>query len=158
MIRPLLPADVASARALFEGECARHPYATRAVELIDAAATAGDDEGEYRVRVALQGDEVQGAVVYGLVAGALGTGAIYGVAVAAGHRRRGVGRALIEGACDALAGSGARVAIAELPDDAVLSDVHALLARSGFGEEARAPDLVRDGVAIVFRRRELARA
>jgi ribosomal protein S18 acetylase RimI-like enzyme len=154
VIRPLLLSDVAAARALFEGECERHPYATRAIEIVEAAA-AGGAEGEYSALVDANGDEVRGAVVYGLVAGAIGTGMVYGVAVAAENRRRGAGRALIEAACDDLVAAGARVAIAELPDDAVLSDVHALLARAGFVEEARAPDLVRDGVAIVFRRRDL---
>ena len=152
-IRPLLPADAAAARALFEGERARHAYATRALELIGVAASEGD--GEYSALVATEGERVVGAVIFGMVAGAVGTGMIYGVTAADGWRHRGVGRALVEAACAALTGSGARVAIAELPDDAVLADVHRLLERAGFREEAQAKDLVRDGVAIVFRRRDL---
>ena len=152
-IRPLLSADAAATRALFEGERARHAYATRALELIDIAASQRD--GEYSVLVAIESARVVGAVIFGMVAGAVGTGMIHGVTAADGWRHRGIGRTLLASACAALADAGARVAIAELPDDAVLADVHRLLERAGFREESRAPDLVRDGVAIVFRRREL---
>ena len=154
-MRPFRESDLDAVRALFEIERARHHYAARPIELLEAAAAAGGDEGEYRVLVADDGGSVRGAVVYGMVAGAVGTGMLHGVVVAREWRRRGTGRALADAACAALAASGARVVIAELPDDAALSDVHALLSRAGFIEEARAPELVRDGVAIVFRRREL---
>lgn len=153
-MRPFRESDLDAVRALFEIEGARHHYAARPIELLEAAA-AGGDEGEYRVLVADDGASVRGAVVYGMVAGAVGTGMLHGVVVARDWRRRGTGRALADAACAALAASGARVVIAELPDDAALADVHALLSHAGFVEEARAPDLVRDGVAIVFRRREL---
>lgn len=127
----------------------------RAIEHLEATAVGGG-EGEYRALVAIDDTMVRGAVVYGMVAGALGAGMLHGIAVAREWRRRGTGLALTDAACAALAESGARVVIAELPDEAVLSDVHALLASAQLREEARAPDLVRDGVAIVFRRRELA--
>ena len=154
-MRPFRESDLDAVRALFEIEGARHHYAARPIELLEAAAAAGGDEGEYRVLVADDGGSVRGAVVYGMVAVAVGTGMLHGVVVAREWRSRGTGRALADAACAALAASGARVVIAELPDDAALSDVHALLSRAGFIEEARAPDIVRDGVAIVFRRREL---
>lgn len=154
-IRPFRPADADDARALFEIERTRHDYTTRSLELVDVVASSPDGD-EYGALVATaDGSRVVGVVLFGMVAGAVGTGMIHGVGAAEGWRHRGVGRALVEAACDALARAGARVAIAELADDAALADVHRLLERAGFREESRAPDLVRDGVAVVFRRRDL---
>lgn len=154
-IRPLSPTDLPAARALLDAEALRHPYAARPRDLLEAAAAAGDaEDAEYRALVATEGNEVTGLVLFGLVAGALGTGTLFGVAVGARWRHSGTGRALVAAAVSALDESGARVVIAELPDDAALRDARALLTSAGFVEEARVPDLVRDGVAVSFLRRE----
>ncbi|MFL5578270.1 MAG: GNAT family N-acetyltransferase [Gemmatimonadaceae bacterium] len=150
-VRPLAPGDVAAARALLGAESARHPYAARTLEILTAAAAAlGAPGAEHRALVADEGDAVTGVVLYGLVAGTVGAGAIFGLAVARDARRRGVGRALVDAAADALATLGGRFAVAELADDASLGGVAALLASAGFAEEARASDLVRDGVGLRF--------
>jgi len=138
-------------------EATRHPYAARPIEILDAAGA--EPEGEYRAAVAT-GDAgaVVGVVLFGAVAGTIGGGTLYGVAVTPHARRRGVGRALVDHACAGLVAVGARLALAELPDDPALGDVRALLASAGFAERARVPDLVREGVALTFLVRALDHA
>ena len=159
-MRPLGAADVAAARAILGGEEGRHAYAHRALEILDAIDGARCEHAEYRALVAegeggAGGGAVTGVALYGLVAGTAGGGALYGVAVAPEARRRGNGRALVDAAAHALRGLGARFVLAELADDVALGSVARLLAASGFAEEARAADLVRDGVALRFLRRPL---
>ena len=155
LIRSLEPADLPAARALLDAEALRHPYATRPRELLEAAAAQiGERDAEYRALVATEGSTVTGVVLFGLVAGAVGTGTLFGGTVGTRWRHSGTGRALVAAAVAALDASGARVVIVELPDDAPLRDARALLTSAGFVEEARVPDLVRDGVAVSFLRRE----
>ena len=49
-----------------------------------------------------------------------------------------------------------RLVIAELPDDAPVDGMRKLLLKSGFEEESRVDDLIRDGVALTFLRLDLA--
>ena len=169
-IRPLRATDIPAARALLVAEDARHAYAARAVEILDAvvvvvvavaaaavvvvATASGDGDGEYGAVAAVAGEALLGVALHGVVAGSEGAGMIHGIVVAPAARRAGVGRGLVDGAVAALVSSGARVVLAELPDDPALGDLHALLRRSGFVEDGRVADLVRDGVAMVFWRRD----
>lgn len=95
-----------------------------------------------------------GLVLYGVVAGAVGTGAIRGVLVAPELRRRGIAEELVRGALRKLFEDGARLVVAELPDEPGLAGVRRVLERCGFEEEARVADLVADGVALVILRVE----
>lgn len=151
--RAPLPHDWPSARAILAAESTRHPYADRALELLDAAAASGT---EYHAAVAAHDGDAVGVVVYGMTAGASGAGALYGIAVAAAWRRRGVGSALVRHATDDLRALGARFVLAEVPEDPLaLGDVLAFLAAAGFRAEARVADFYRDGVGVAFMRREL---
>jgi ribosomal protein S18 acetylase RimI-like enzyme len=153
--RAPLPRDWPLARAVLAAEAARHPYAERTLELLDAAETSGT-ESEYHAAVAGVDGAAAGVVVYGMTAGASGAGALYGIAVAAAWRRRGVGSALVRHAAGDLRTLGARFVLAEVPEDPLaLGDVLALLAAAGFRAEARVADFYRDGVGMVFMRREL---
>jgi ribosomal protein S18 acetylase RimI-like enzyme len=153
LLQPLAAVTLPAARALFAAELARHPYAERPLELLDAVAAGS---AEYRADVMLDGDRVAGAVAYGLVAGASGAGAVYGVCVTPTVRRRGMGARLVAHALGELRTLGARRAFAEVPDDpAALGDVLGLMRAAGFAEEARVPDLVRDGVAMLILRRNI---
>ena len=152
-LQPLAAVTLPAARALFAAELARHPYAERPLELLDAVAAGS---AEYRADVMLDGDRVAGAVAYGLVAGASGAGAVYGVCATPTVRRRGMGARLVAHALGELRTLGARRAFAEVPDDpAALGDVLGLMRAAGFAEEARVPDLVRDGVAMLILRRNI---
>ena len=87
-------------------------------------------------------------VLFGLVAGSLGAGALYAVAAAPAAHRRGVGTLLVRQAAVALAAEGARFVVAEWADDPRVGHVASLLAGAGFVEVGRVPDFVRDGVAL----------
>jgi ribosomal protein S18 acetylase RimI-like enzyme len=154
-LRLLSAADLAPARSLLAAEGARHGYAARPIEILESAAAAAPG-GEYHGVVAADDAGcVVGVALFGVVAGTVGGGALYGLAVAEPARRRGVGRALVERACAELLELGTRLALAELPDDPALGDLRALLESAGFTEQARVPDLVRDGVALLFLSRSL---
>ena len=156
MILRLLDAgDAAAAGALVAEGDVPPPYVDRLREVLDGVFS-GDDE-----HLALGGladdagaSRLAGVVLHGMVAGAIGTGALRGVLVARQWRRRGVGRALVERASGLLFARGARLVVAEVPADPALDGVRALLERCAYREEARVPDLVRDGVALTFLRRE----
>jgi hypothetical protein len=67
-----------------------------------------------------------------------------------------MGARLVAHALGELRTLGARRAFAEVPDDpAALGDVLGLMRAAGFAEEARVPDLVRDGVAMLILRRNI---
>jgi hypothetical protein len=87
---------------------------------------------------------VTGVVVFGLVAGTIGTGRILFVA--------GGSQSLIEQALSDLAQHSVRLVIAELPDDRPFDRMRELLLECGFQEESRIPDLYRPGVAQTFLR------
>jgi ribosomal protein S18 acetylase RimI-like enzyme len=151
-VRAIAPADLPAARALIAAELSNNPYATRALDLVDALEPAG----EYQGVVAEEGGRLVGVGVFGLVAGSQGAGSLYAAAVDPAYRRRGVGRALVRAATDALRSLGARFVIVEVPDDpAATAPFVELVAASGFTEAARVPDLYRDGVALAFWRQTL---
>ena len=152
-IRPLLPGDRSAAQELAAGELLQSPYG----ELPSSAlATAlGSQSAEARGLVSVADGEVTGLVVFGTVAGAIGTGRLHLVAVSAAARLRGVASALIAAAFDRLRSEGVRVVFAELPDDAGLAPGRALLLRERFTEEARVADFFRDGVSLILLRRDI---
>jgi ribosomal protein S18 acetylase RimI-like enzyme len=115
-------------------------------------ATRGDSL-EVLVAGAFDGDDLCGLVVYGLVAGTVGTGRCIFVGVAAGHRRAGLGRALVEAALADLSRRGARFAFVELPGS--MEGAAALLEQAGFREETRVGEYFADGVDLRFLRRPL---
>jgi ribosomal protein S18 acetylase RimI-like enzyme len=119
----------------------------------DVAGTPYAEVPRYFLRLALEGrssesrgvvaerdSEVVGFALFGEVAGAAGTGRIHFVSVSASSRLGTVGVRLCETAVADLSEAGARLVIAELPDDPILVSGHALLARCGFTEVGRVPD------------------
>ena len=62
---------------------------------------------------------------------------------------------LLSAILDEARSEGARLVVAEMPDDPAIGQVRALLASVGFEEEARVPDFYRAGVALTLLRREL---
>ena len=100
---------------------------------------------------------VVGVAVYGLVAGAEGAAKMHGMAVAPEAQRHGIARALIEAFVDALRGRGARFVLVEFPDAPELAVGRTLLQQAKFVEESRVKDYFRDGIALVFLRRDLTR-
>ena len=148
------PADRDAVLALFEASV---PAAFRDVAH-DAlrAALAGSEEERCMVARDRARGAVTGFVLFGFVAGAVGAGRIRAVGVAPLARRRGVGRALVDASVSDLRDEGARFVLVELPDAPEARFASLLLTACGFGEEARAGDLVRDGVDMRYLIRRLA--
>jgi ribosomal protein S18 acetylase RimI-like enzyme len=145
--------DLAAALALLAWEQEKNPWVERLPELLRAAVDA--PQGEYRACVAERDGEVVGFGVYGLIAGAVGTGVIHGVLVAARSRRAGIGLRIILHIAQDLAQSGARLIVSEIPGDAAAMKYRALLIAYGFAEETRIDDYYRDGVPQIISRFDL---
>lgn len=153
-IRRLRDADFASVRALAERELAPVPEGEAARSAVESALAGVSDE--YRALVAEEAGEVVGVAVYGPVAGTIGTAKLHAILVTAAARMRGVAARLCEHLAREVAGDGARLLMAELPDTAALRPGAALLERCGWREEARIPDFFADGVALLLYRHTLS--
>jgi GNAT superfamily N-acetyltransferase len=152
--RPLGPDDAVPVRALVYAVLGVTPYVDRVVELLDQAARGGDPEA--RALVIERDGTIAGLVIFGLVAGASGAARLHALVLNRGVSADDVGGRLISAAATAVASTGARFLLAEVPDDPALGPVRAVLLRNGFHEEARVPDFFRDGVALSLLRRDLA--
>lgn len=147
-VRRAVDADRAAMKELIANDVAGTPYAEAPFYFLGVAldGRAAESTGI----VAERAGEVVGVVLYGEVAGSIGTGRIHFVGVGASSRLDAVGLHLFEAALDDLASRGTRLVVAEVPDDPVLASRRALLARTGFAEAARVPDYYRDGVALLI--------
>ena len=152
--RPLGPDDAVAARALVYATLGVTPYVDRVVEVLDQAARGGDPEA--RALVVERDGTIAGLVIFGFVAGASGTARLHALVLDRGVTPDDVGGRLTSAAAATAAAAGARLLVAEIPDDPALGQVPAVLLRNGFREEARVPDFFRDGVALTFLRLDLA--
>lgn len=130
-------------------------FANGALEALERALNAPSQED----RVLIARDSVLvvmvGAVIFGETAGAHGAGRIRALLVPGGLSSLPIARTLLASALDALRASGARFALVELPDLPSFHLTDDALAEEGFIEAARVHDLVADGVALRYLRREL---
>ncbi len=150
-----MPDDAVALRELFQASV---PQAYR--PLVESPLFHALSVPDAEERLLLSRDRLAGAVtgfvLFGVVPGTLGAGRVRAVAIAPLARRRGVGRALLTAAVQALEERGARFVLVELPDEPAMRFLAALLEACGFTEESRAADLVRDGVAMRYIRRDFA--
>jgi len=153
--RPALDADHAEMRVLVEHSVAGTPYATVVDYFLRLASEGAADES--RAIVAERAGEIVGFALFGEVAGAIGTGRMHFVGVTASARLLAVGVGLCEAAVADLVSKGARLVVAEIPDEPLLSPGRALLARCGFAETARVVDYFRDGTDLVVLLRDTHR-
>ena len=151
--RALTADDAAAARALVHAALGVTPYVDRVIELLDAAARGNDHEA--RALVTERDGTLAGLVLFGLVAGTSGAAKLHALVLDRHVDAEDVGGRLTRAAAAAVSSSGARLLVAEMPDDPALGVVPGVLVRQGFREEARIPDYFRDGVALAFLRREL---
>jgi ribosomal protein S18 acetylase RimI-like enzyme len=112
---------------------------------------------EVQVLVAETDGKIVGVAAYGLVAGAEGAAKMHGMAVAPEAQRHGIARMLIEAFAADLKKRGARFVVVEFPDAPELAGGRTLLQQAKFVEESRVKDYFRDGIALVFLRRDLTR-
>lgn len=153
-LRAATSADAAALQKLVSDSTAGTPYEELPAYFLRLALAPPSQES--RAIVAVQDGAVVGCALYGVVAGAIGTGRIHFVAVAAGSRRLGIARRLCGAAVDELIAQAVRNVIVELPDDRVVGAGRALLERGAFTEVARVPDYYRDGVALVVLQRAVS--
>ena len=150
--RPLTPSDVEPVRALVWGALGVTPYVDRVMEQL-AAAEHGDPES--RALIIERDGTVAALALFGPVAGAQNAWRLNMLLVAPKVALREVGRAIVEAVVDTVRRAGARLLVAELPADAVLSRTLSLLRANDFDQEAMIPDFYREGVAMLFLRRAL---
>lgn len=152
-VHSLREEDFAAALALVEWEQPKNPWMERVPELLRDAVLR--PEGDCRACVAMRDGELVGFGVFGLVAGALGTGIVHTVLVAPRSRRAGIAQRLLLYMHAELANSGVRAIFAEVPGDPCVVRYRALLIAYGFIEEARIEDYYRDGVPQIISRFDL---
>lgn len=145
--------DAGAARALVYAVLGVTPYVDRAVELLDEAARGHGSEA--RALVIERDGTLAGLVIFGDVGGTQGAAKLHALVLDRGVNADDVGGRLIHAAATDAAAAGARLLVAELPDDPAMGGVPSVLLHNEFREEARVPDFFRDGVALVFLRRDL---
>ena len=149
--RRAVHADRAAMLELLQHDVAGTPYAAVVEYFLRLASEGG--ERESRALVAERGGDIVGFALFGEVAGAVRTGRMHFVSVTASARLHAIGIGLCEAAVADLVSTGARLVIAEVPDEPLLSPGRALLARCGFSETARVADYYRDGVDLIILQR-----
>lgn len=150
VFRPAAESDRAVMHAFIAHDVAGTAYAEVPMYFLKLALEGR--AAESRAIVAERDGEVVGFALYGEVAGAFGTGRMHFITVSASARLLAIGAGLCEAAVADLTARGARMVVAEVPDDPVVASGRALLARCGFVEEARVADFYRDGVALLVLR------
>jgi hypothetical protein len=151
--RPLGQGDAAAARALVYAALGVTPYVDRVIEVLDLAARGNDPEAQ--ALVIERDGTIAGLVIFGLVAGANAAARLHALVMNRGVSADDVGGRLTSAAATAVASLGARLLVAEVPDDPAIGPVRAVLLRNDFREEGRVPDFFRDGVALSLMRRDL---
>lgn len=150
--RPLHEGDAEPARALILGVLGVTPYVDRAIELLEAAER-GDPE--CHALIIERDGTVASLALFGPVAGASNAWQLRTILLAPEVGIREVGGAMIQGVVEAVRVLGARFLVAELPADAVLGRSLSLLRANDFKQEGQVRDFFRDGVALLFLRRDL---
>lgn len=139
-----MPEDARAARAtivdLFRGT----PYLARMLEILDDSLRFEDPEFLCLLAAPRESDPPTGLVLFGTVLGARLVTKIH--AVAAPDPR--VQLALLHAVRETCIRSGERLVVCELPHDAPFDVASVALLASGFREEGRIADFVREGVAL----------
>jgi ribosomal protein S18 acetylase RimI-like enzyme len=144
--------DAEAARALVVGVLGLTPYVDRTIELLEAAERG---DSECLALIIERDGTVAALALFGPVAGASNAWHLPAILLAPEVGAREVGRAMIEGVIESIRARSGRLLVAELPADAVLGRSLSLLRANGFKEEGRVRDFFRDGVALLFLRRDL---
>jgi|SRR5579862_202756 len=155
MIRPLATTDERAVRALFTQAFGNTLYAEAPRYALARALTAQSPTESIALVAESDDGRVVGVAVYGEVAGTEGAAKMHGMAVAPESQRHGIARSLIAAFSEDLRQRGARFVLVEFPDAPELSGGRSLLEQAKFVEESRLKNYFRDGIAMVFLRREL---
>ena len=144
VVRPLMPADEAAARALVRNVLRGSAYLERMNEVLESALRFEDPEFLCLLAAPDEEGPPDGLVLFGTILGARLATKVHAVVAPDPI----VQLALVDAVRETCERSGERLVICELPNDPPF-DVSAIaLAARGFREEGRVEDLVRDGVAL----------
>jgi hypothetical protein len=144
VVRPLLPEDGAAARHLLADAFRGTPYLPRAEEVLDSALRFEDPEYLCLLAERTTSGEPAGLVLFGTVVGARLTAKVHFVAGADPR----VMLALLGAVRETCERSGERLVVCEIPRDTPFDVAAVALVASGYKEEGRIDDFVRDGVAL----------
>ena len=143
MVRALLPEDAAGARRVLAGMLRGTRYLQRAEEMLDTALRFDDPEYLCVLAERTQGEPL-GMVLFGTVVGARLAAKVH---LVVGTDPR-VMLALLAAVRETCERSGERLAVCEIPHDTPFDVAGVALVASGFREEGRVDDFVREGVAL----------
>jgi len=144
VVRPLMPQDAETARATIVDQLRGTSYLARILEVLHTALRFEDPEYLCLLAAPGEDDAPSGLVLFGTVLGARLATKVHAV-VALDPR---VQFALIDAVRETCVRSGERLVICELPHDAPFDVTAVALLASGYREEGRVEDFVRDGVAL----------
>ena len=144
VVRPLMPEDADAARATIVDLLRGTPYLERTLEVLDSALRFEDPEYLCLLAAPSEDETPSGLVLFGTVLGARLATKVHGV-VAADPR---VQLVLLDAVRETCVRSGERLVVCELPHDAPFHVAGVALLASGYREEGRIEDFVRDGVAL----------
>lgn len=150
--RPIQPGDAEAARALVLGTLGVTPYVDRAMELL---AEAEECDPETRALVIERDGAAAALTLFGPVSGATNAWHLRLLLLAPEVGLRETGRAIVEGVVGVVREERGRLLVAELPADAAVGRSISVLRANGFKEEGRVPDFFRDGIALLFLRRDM---
>lgn len=153
VIRRIQAQDLSGAIRLVQIESASNEWVDDIPQMLEAACLG--DGRELRAVCVREREQVVGVGLYCLIAGAVGTAAIHAILVAPQERGRGFGSTIARFIRDDLQAIGARLIIAELPDDDRVSEYRAILWGIGLKEESRIPDYYKDGISRLQMRLDL---
>jgi hypothetical protein len=139
-----MPEDARAARETVVEQFRGTPYLARSLEVLDDALRFEDPEFLCLLAAPGEQDPPSGLALFGTVLGARLVTKIH--AVVAADRR--VQLALLDAVRETCGRSGERLVVCELPDDAPFDVTRVALLASGFREEGRIDDFVREGVAL----------
>jgi hypothetical protein len=128
------------------------PYVDRALELLKAAER---DDPETKALIIERDGTVAALALFGPVSGAQDTWKLATFLLSERVEARDIGHALLDAVVDVATKAGGRLLTAELPADPVIGRTLTLLRANGFKQDGKIPDYFRDGVALLFLRREL---
>lgn len=150
--RAITPEDAEPVHALVLGVLGVTPYVDRTLDLV-AAAERGDPE--VRALVIARDGTVAALALFGPVAGTSGAWHLHMLLTAAGVAVKEVGGALLDAALEEVRATDGRFLLAELPADPVIGSSLTLLRSKAFRQVGRIPDFYREGVALLFLRRDV---
>ena len=139
-----MPADAAAARATVVDQFRGTPYLARMLEVLESALRFEDPEYLCLLAAPDEANGLDGLVLFGTVLGARLATKVHAV-VAADPR---VQLALLDAVRETCVRSRERLVVCELPHDLPFDVTAVALVASGYREEGRIEDFVRDGVAL----------